>query len=954
MKKIFLILVLLLCVPAYGAMTYDADNFIRNVSYATGQDKATNPIYLFMNEVEGIIEDATLENGNLITFDNGLTIDNATNNAFEWNENSDELIWTFGSNTVTVSSGDVTLFDFGTVVLGFDQFSVNSVTYTYPTADGTNGQVLQTNGSGTLSWAANAGGVTDLDTAYNGGNTIDVDGSAVTLTVSLGDNNPVAVFAQNDSTNDPTAVQITSAADAANAISLDIDGQTTGRDIEGTGASFYVEGDGSIVGVDLDITGAAGITLQNDATILNDVDNEIQFSDGAEDISFGFGTSDTLTITTDSEVGTVNWGDVDAFTGIQDIAFDASSGGVTMATDGDADDLTVGITGATNSSLFLVSSGTGSDAIRVNASAGSIDIDAANGYALDVAGAAAQDIVVTNSGGSIKLEATEAAADAVVIDASNAAGGIDMDCGTAGFDLTVTGGDLTLQNTAAKDIVLDATQGRVLITGTESAADAIILTADGAAGEIALSANTGGIDIDAASGDIKLNVAGNANDDITLTNTNGTSVTEGSNAIQLLASAGGIGIESNANLDDAIYILADGGATSEISIQNDQGTSESSIEIISDDGGIDITCATGKNMDLTGGQIALLSNEAAGSAIALTTNTGAAETIVITNTQGTSVTEDAGAIQLTATAGGIQIQSDGNLNDAVCIRADGGATAEMSIHNDQGTSESSIDIISDEGGIDITCATGKNMDLTGGQITLLSNEAAASAIALTTNTGAAETIVLTNTQGTDPAAINLTASAGAITLTTGLASSGVLVNTSTYEHKVKYYSLSQGVTAATEVIVGGGGTGLICTSLDAGVNEQGSTEGYVSVGDDEDILLFSIPLPDDFVDTGTQADLIMEFDISEQAAEECNMDIRIFEYDGTANIAAIITDTIVAANDNTRAWKGLVTNSAGIGNEADIEGGDELIIEITATADADDFFIYGMRLTYRVGLQATN
>lgn len=43
---------------------------------------------------------------------NGATWDNATNNTFEWNENSDELIWTFGSNTVTASSGDVTAFNY--------------------------------------------------------------------------------------------------------------------------------------------------------------------------------------------------------------------------------------------------------------------------------------------------------------------------------------------------------------------------------------------------------------------------------------------------------------------------------------------------------------------------------------------------------------------------------------------------------------------------------------------------------------------------------------------------------------------------------------------------------------------------------------------------------------------------------------------------------------------------
>lgn len=48
----------------------------------------------------------------------GLTIDNATDNALEINENSDELILTFGSNTITASSGDVTTFTFGTINVG--------------------------------------------------------------------------------------------------------------------------------------------------------------------------------------------------------------------------------------------------------------------------------------------------------------------------------------------------------------------------------------------------------------------------------------------------------------------------------------------------------------------------------------------------------------------------------------------------------------------------------------------------------------------------------------------------------------------------------------------------------------------------------------------------------------------------------------------------------------------
>jgi hypothetical protein len=38
------------------------------------------------------------------------------------------------------------------------QTSAGSATYTWPNADGINGYVLQTNGSGNLSWVAQSGG----------------------------------------------------------------------------------------------------------------------------------------------------------------------------------------------------------------------------------------------------------------------------------------------------------------------------------------------------------------------------------------------------------------------------------------------------------------------------------------------------------------------------------------------------------------------------------------------------------------------------------------------------------------------------------------------------------------------------------------------------------------------------------------------------------------------------
>ncbi len=130
-------------------------------------------------------------------------------------------------------------------------------------------------------------------------------------------------------------------------------------------------------------------------------------------------------------------------------------------------------------------------------------------------------------------------------------------------------------------------------------------------------------------------------------------------------------------------------------------------------GGVDIDAAAAQDLQLAGGQVVIASKDNAASAISLTANVGSSETIVVTNTQGTS--ED--AITLTSTAGGVNVDA----------------------------------------------AAAKDLDLAGGQVKLVSKDNVASAISLTTNIGTTETITVTNTQGTDAAAIGLTATAGGIT-----------------------------------------------------------------------------------------------------------------------------------------------------------------------------------------------
>lgn len=413
------------------------------------------------------------------------------------------------------------------------------------------------------------------------------------------------------------------------------------------------------------------------------------------------------------------------------------------------------------------------------------------------------------------------------------------------------------------------------------------------------------------------------------------------------------------------------------------GTGADAISLITSAGGIDITvvgAAAGEDLDLdTDSSLNLKSSEAAvddgiviettgaGSGIQVTsladidiTTTGAAgEDITLTNTGGSinlSATEDiATSVTIAASTGGIDITADGAAASDLDLVCTNGSTNISGGEADA----AAVTIAAGAGGVTIDTAATFDIALTatGGTVQVVATEAAGdqfkvdaqgivagNAINLETTDGG----ILLNADGGTNGDIELNA-ASEMTLTT--AGVAILPVTATFEHKYQYIALSAGTVTATEVMVIGGSP-LICTSLEAGVSEAGATEGYVGVGDDEDVLIFGFTLPADFIDTGTQADLVLQFDIDEQAAEEVNIDIRIFEYDDAANATAILTDTVVAANDGTRAWKSLVTNSTGIGNEADLNGEESLIIEITANADADDFNIYGIRLLYRVGIQA--
>ena len=467
--------------------------------------------------------------------------------------------------------------------------------------DSTTSTLKYYNGSGWISLAGiTEGSAGTLDDSYNSGYAIDVDGTAVTMTVSDGDNNAALIVNANDATNNTNGIEVVVAS-------------------SNTGAGLYVNGTTGTVdllGDNFSMANTGALTLTNDDYIENlTTDDVFEFaSNDKEDFRLILSGTNAIGFSSGSSAVTLDFTTLDAFTGVASITGDAGEDFALATTNTGTYNFTIAQSGTGDNELDLSSAGTASNAIDITASTGGITATAATSItgtsaagAISLA-ATGGDATVDSVDKSVNITAGEAAANAIVIDAENAGGGIDIDAGTAGVDITVTAGDLTLQNTTAKDIIVDATAGRVLITGTESAADAILLTADGANGEISLQAAVGGVDIDGILGPVVATTTYNAGNAIHIEENGGTSgginiyanqgngvsaATEHDASIQLQSDAGGIGLYTTSNQGDDIRIEMNGGTDENLTIYSNQGTGADSITLLSDVGGIAATASAG-------------------------------------------------------------------------------------------------------------------------------------------------------------------------------------------------------------------------------------------------------------------------------------------------------------------------------------------------------------------------
>jgi len=522
------------------------------------------------------------------------------------------------------------------------------------------------------------------------------------------------------------------ASNAAGGIDIDAGATSGAIAVNAGGAINLTAGAGSAWGItgtlDLDASGALAInssagtiSLGNDAVAQN-----ISIGTaGARTIALGNTTNDTAVNITSGAAATITVGSLSA-----------------------ADDLTISVTGTTDSSLVLSSTGTGVDAVKISGVAGNgtggVDIDSGTGgitidstgaVSIDSAAASnftvtgAFDLTLSSSGGSAIVSGGEAAADAVKIQAGAVGGGIDIDAGTAGIAIDSTGA-IALNGAAASnfsvsgagiDMTIASAAGRSVLQGGEAAVDAVYIVASDGAGGIDVNAGTGGITID-TTGALSLDSAAASNFTVT-----------GAFDLTLYSTAGSVNIQGGEAAVNAIYLNASNAA-----------------------GGIDVNAGTGGvTIDTTDGGGISIDAIGAPSNFSLASTADADDlTVAVTGTNNSSLV-------LSSTGTGV---------DAVKIIGLAAASTG-GVDIDSGTGGITID---STGAVSIDSAAASNFTVTGafdltlystvGSVNIQGGEAAVNAIYLNASNAAGGVDIDTGTGG-----FALDTAGGPIALTTGVA-----------------------------------------------------------------------------------------------------------------------------------------------------------------------------------------
>ena len=510
-----------------------------------GEEAAANAITL-LSAAGGIDMDAALL----------VSISSSRNN-----ENAIELV---------ASAGGINISATGTAGEDIDILATGSSVNITATEDVIDSIVISSSNGGIdiTAAAATAGEDIDISAVGSSVNISATENAALAITLNTNGGTSETIRIRNQQGTNAAAVDISATAggltftgglataDAINIVAsdaaggIDVDAGTGGIAIDSTGAvsidaaaasNFAVSG----AGIDLTLDSAAGqLILTGGEAAANAV--RIQADDVAGGIDVDAGTAGFIVDTT----GGISLDSAAASnftaTGAFDITIQSTAGSILLnAGEAVSDAINIDSTGGFDLDAALQinidsSQAAAATSVRIVASAadGGIDVDAGTGGitidstgAVSIDGAAASnfsvsgagiDLTLASSAGRAVVNGGEAAADAVRIQATDAAGGIDVDAGTAGFIVDTTGA-ISLDSAAASnftvtgafDLSLISSAGSVNITAGEAVEDSMVLTNNGL-NIVTSGADGRDIDITNTGGSVNITATENVSDAIVI------------------------------------------------------------------------------------------------------------------------------------------------------------------------------------------------------------------------------------------------------------------------------------------------------------------------------------------------------------------------------------------------------------------------------------------------------
>jgi len=684
----------------------------------------------------------------------------------------------------------------------------------------------------------------------------------------------------------------------------------------GTDGSIGIaEGAGTIT---LSVVGAQAAQYQTDAGNAAPLAGVTQMIGGTNIGSTG--AANAVTFNLDDNVTLV--GDLDAGGAVTaGVDFTMTSGTCTITSDQDAGDC-----------IYLRANGGVNETIRIRSDQGTGN----------------NSLTLTSDVGSVNMNSGRAANNALILNASNAAGGIDCDFGTGGFAVTGANGPFNLEtgtgainlgaDAAQKNIVIGNVTGTTSITcnvgtgnaefGTSATAHDTILGSTNTTSSATLQSGTGNTSI-TSTGTIDADAAGN----VSLNSTGGTlNVGNDDNDFAINIGTQGERTTTIGNIVGANALAFNAGSGNIVMTATD-----SDISLISGTGDVNIGA------------------DAAVHAVTVGSTSGAASTILQSGTGNTSITstgtvdiDATGNVSLNSTAGTLNVGNDDN-DFAINIGTQGERTTTIgnivganALAFNAGTgniiltaTNSEIGLVSGTGDINIGAdATAKDivigavngassctlnsgtgdiaLNSTLGSTTITATEDAADAIYLHTNGGVNETLRLHADQGTGAASIAVTSDVGGVVVTSGLAAANsIRLNAS---NAAGGFDFDYGTGGFTVDSVNGAftmqtGTGAISIGADATAknviisNKTGATDTLIQAGTGGLTL-----------DADGIVDMVPATDTQAAAAVTVNANVGVGTFTGLVTAAAG-TQVLTVTNAVCTVGSAILCTLASVGAE---------------------------------------